>query len=339
MSIIIKSGSSGNLANVSSAGAVQVDGSAVVQPVSISGSIAVTGTFWQTTQPVSVAGSIPTTVQDGAGNPIGSQHLSGDYWLNVNTEFSVSQGTSAPKNIGIVGGQTNDPTPQYSYLPLGAGGRSVIIEGFAGGTAVPVLVSGSIAVTGTFWQATQPVSLSGVVATTQQGGTSGLTGDVQAKGIQGVNALMTQDFKDSGRTYITISADRIAGITTEALITSLNVNKGGSVTSGVTSYTVTAGKIFRITSFYVEVLNTTTVDNRVLVRARVNNGGVAVLASPVVLMNLASGPAALAAAGGSAFLSIPDGLEIPAGSGIGISQLCTVTTAGIVSVALVGYEY
>lgn len=50
----------------------------------------------------------------------------------------VTQGTSAPTKIQIVGGKSNDGTPQYKEIPLGAGARSVIVEGFAGGTAVPI---------------------------------------------------------------------------------------------------------------------------------------------------------------------------------------------------------
>lgn len=50
----------------------------------------------------------------------------------------VAEGTTAPSKLVVVGGETNDGTPQYDYLPLGTGGRTVIVEGFAGGTAIPV---------------------------------------------------------------------------------------------------------------------------------------------------------------------------------------------------------
>src|SRR5690348_11412545 len=47
---------------IASMTAVKVDGSAVTQPVSgtvgVSGSVAVTGTFWQSTQPVSIASAV-----------------------------------------------------------------------------------------------------------------------------------------------------------------------------------------------------------------------------------------------------------------------------------------
>jgi hypothetical protein len=73
----------------------------------------------------------------------------------------TSSGTTAPSRFLTVGGKTNDGTPQYQMLPLGAAGRSVIVEGFSGGTGIPVTGTfwqGTQPVSGTFWQATQPVS-------------------------------------------------------------------------------------------------------------------------------------------------------------------------------------
>jgi hypothetical protein len=55
----------------------------------------------------------------------------------ANTQV-VENTTTAPTKINVVGGETNDATAQYDAIPLGAGGRSVIVEGFSGGTAVPV---------------------------------------------------------------------------------------------------------------------------------------------------------------------------------------------------------
>jgi hypothetical protein len=65
--------------------------------------------------------------------------------LDVNVKTSaltdaaeVAQGTTAPTKVLVVGGKSNDGTPQYKEVPLGASARSVIVEGVAGGTAVPV---------------------------------------------------------------------------------------------------------------------------------------------------------------------------------------------------------
>lgn len=256
----------------------------------LTGTIPVTGDFYQATQPVS--GSV-----------------------------SVSNLPSTQPVSGIVSVSNFPPTQPVS--------GSVSVSNFPA----------SQPVTGTFFQATQPisgaVSISGTVSTTEVGVPSGLVGDVQTKGVQGVNAQVTQDFKDSGRTYVVLYADRIAGVTTEALIT-MTINRGGSITTG-TTYTVTAGKTLRIQSINSEIQNTTTVVNRVLTRVR--SGTSVTVASPIVGMSMAASSAALATSGNTDPHSFPDGLEISGGQQIGISQLCNVTTAGIVSITVIGYEY
>lgn len=63
----------------------------------------------------------------------------------LNDPAEVAQGTAAPTKVMVVGGKTNDGTPQYKEVPLGTGARSVIIEGVAGGTGVPI--SGTVTVT------------------------------------------------------------------------------------------------------------------------------------------------------------------------------------------------
>jgi hypothetical protein len=61
---------------------------------------------------------------------------------NVNVVGTTTDGTTTETNFLVVGGESNDATAQYQPVPLGTTGRSVIIEGVVGGTAVPV--SGSI---------------------------------------------------------------------------------------------------------------------------------------------------------------------------------------------------
>jgi hypothetical protein len=92
-------------------------------------SIAVTGTFFQATQPVSIAAT-------------------------VSVQGTTTDGTTTETNFLVIGGESNDVTAQYQPIPLGAGGRSVIIEGVASGTAVPI--SGSVSVSN--FPGTQPVS-------------------------------------------------------------------------------------------------------------------------------------------------------------------------------------
>lgn len=158
-----------------------------------------------------------------------------------------------------------------------------------------------------------------------------------AKGTLASLVLSVQEPKDIGRTFVILYADRVAGVTAETLM-NVSINKGGVVTTG-TSYTVSAGKTLRIQSINAEILNTTTVANRVLIRLRHALSGSVSVASPVVSMAMAASQAALAASGDTDPHTISDGLEIGSGQQIGISQLCTVTTAGVVSAIVVGYEY
>ena len=124
--------------------AVKVDGSAVTQPVSgtvgISSTVPVSGTFWQATQPIS-ASSLPLPTgasQDGTDGtgitaPTGGSGIRG--WLS-----------------GIYSKLSNALTVTISGTPTVTVGNS------------------SIPVTGTFYQATQPVS--GTVSVNLNGGSN-----------------------------------------------------------------------------------------------------------------------------------------------------------------------
>ena len=95
------------------------------QPVSgtvgVSGSVAVTGTFWQATQPVSIASAVPVTDNSGS--------LTVDAPVGTPVFVRLSDGAAALSTLPVSGPLTD--------TQLRA-------------TAVPV--------SGTFWQATQPVS-------------------------------------------------------------------------------------------------------------------------------------------------------------------------------------
>jgi hypothetical protein len=80
-------------------------------------------------------------VTAGQGGAPWSVSQSGSPWGIIGT---IADGSTTETNILVVGGESNDATAQYQPIPLGAGGRSIIIEGFTGGTAVPV--SGTITV-------------------------------------------------------------------------------------------------------------------------------------------------------------------------------------------------
>jgi hypothetical protein len=171
--------------------------------VSVTGSVAVTGTFWQATQPVSgtvtvtqgtaanlnatVTGTVAAT-QSGTWN---INNISGTVSLptgaatsanqtTVVTQGSATSGQNGQLQMGAV--TTGAPaytTAQSSPLSLTTTGNlrvdgSSVTQPVSGTfwqatqpVSGTVAVSGSVAVTGTFWQATQPVSIASPVTVAQ----------------------------------------------------------------------------------------------------------------------------------------------------------------------------
>jgi hypothetical protein len=162
---------------------------------------------------------------------------------------------------------------------------------------------------------------------------------VQPKGTQGTFMLCVQDAKDTGRTQVSFTLDAVAGVTVEALAT-MAITKGLVAQTPATSYTVTAGKTLRIQSISVTILATAAT---ALTSAKVRLRGAlsAFSATSPILIALATTPAsasALAGADGSIEQDFPDGLEIPGGAIVGLSQVVS-STSSAVTVTVVGYEY
>lgn len=158
------------------------------------------------------------------------------------------------------------------------------------------------------------------------------------KGTQGTNGFTTQELKNAGRTYVTLSAQLITGVTTEALAT-FTKNVGGTATATQTAYTITNGKTFVIQAISFQVKNTTTTANNLTLNVRV--GGSVSATSPLVLSGFCSAASATATNIGAGFVEVTDGIQI-VGDGtlqIGISHLENAATASITSFILVGYEY
>lgn len=163
-----------------------------------------------------------------------------------------------------------------------------------------------------------------------------ITPPTLTKGTQGSTGFSTQDLKDAGRTAIVLFLDAVTGITSEALGT-MSINKGGAAQTAATSYTVTAGKTLRISGMHTSVKNTSTVASDSRTRLRQASSSFSV-SSPIVLLNEAGSPAAIANAVGTDDTVMPDGFEIAGGQIIGISHVESATTCTI-SVMVVGYEY
>jgi hypothetical protein len=193
-----------------------------------------------------------------------------------------------------------------------------------------------------------PVAASFNTTVTQAAGTwtdnltevGGVAVAATAKGTQGTNFIDVQEAKDTGRTYVTFTADAIAGVTTEALV-SFTQNRQGTTTAAVTSYTVTSGKTLRIQSITAACQSGSALaEEWVRVKIRHNTAGATTATSALVYTVSCGTNVAAAAAVNNIHADIPDGLEIY-GNGtqsIGVSHLSSATT-NVESITLCGYEY
>ena len=115
------------LATVSAAGALKVDNSAVVQPVS--------GTFWQATQPVSIASSVAVT---------------GTFW-QATQPVSLTSLPALPSGTNVIGSTGTTTTPSISQIvdgttptqkaAISASGAQFVCEG--GSTATRTIIAAS----------------------------------------------------------------------------------------------------------------------------------------------------------------------------------------------------
>lgn len=218
-----------------------------------------------------------------------------------------------------------------------------------------VSVSGSVAVTGAFYQATQPVSIAATVAVSgpltdtqlrasavpvSQSGTWTATPPALAKGTQGATGFSVQQLKDAGRAIVN-AATAIAGVTavtTEALL-ALNVSRDGAATSSVTTIAVTSGKRLRIIGITAGVISTAAAVISARVSLRMNPSGAVAANSPILaILTMSQQAAALAQAGDTCVLMLPEAIEISGTMQIGLSQVASVTT-GTIWASLIAYEY
>jgi hypothetical protein len=157
---------------------------------------------------------------------------------------------------------------------------------------------------------------------------------INVKGTQGARGLAVQELKDAGRTVVVLYVDNIVAPATEALQT-MNINRGGTI-STATSYTVTAGKTFRIQSVTLASQVNTGIG---AVKARIRAAATVLVTSPIYCTLFASPSTTTGTADvGNAEQVFPDGLEIAAGQQVGISTL-SQTNTGNATVCIVGYEY
>jgi hypothetical protein len=166
------------------------------------------------------------------------------------------------------------------------------------------------------------------------------------KGTQGATGFSTQDLKDGGRNITNyFMAAQVASTTTETL-QSLTGYKGGvAVTATTTPAVVTTGKTYRIQRITMTSIAATAI-GAIQVQLRANLAGVVAITSPVVDSWILGGTTSTFVAGDSETveIEIPDGMEFPAGTGIGITVLGlnaagTATATNFAKVSVAGYEY
>lgn len=256
-------------------------------------------------------------------------------------------GTSASKLIDSLGNAvTLGNTTMVSSLPVTIASNQ---------SPVPVTASATLNAETTKVIGTVNIASTQTIATTNTGtfavqatGTVAITPPTLTKGIQGATGLSVQNLKDAGRNQTNyFMAIQIGSGVTEALM-SLTGYKGGiAVVATTTPAVVTALKTYRINSITMDYTTIVTTPGSVRFTLRANTAGVVAITSPAVATWEVGEPTGIAPVAGkknTIILSIPDGLEFAAGTGIGISMvgLNTLGVAAIVGygrATIQGYEY
>lgn len=188
------------------------------------------------------------------------------------------------------------------------------------------------------WEASLGSSISEVYNTNPASLQATVTPIAITKGTQGVTGFTTQDLKDAGRTYVTFTADAVAGTTAETLLT-LTQNRQGTTTS-VNNYTITNGKTLRIQSIVVGIQAGSAAPEWIRLKLRHNTAGATTITSSLVITVSCGDASSVIADTNQTSMSIPDGLEFY-GNGtqtIGFSHISS-NTSNIESITIIGYEY
>lgn len=235
-------------------------------------------------------------------------------------------------------------TPTYTQVPPNSTGNKIDGD--------QLTVSGNTVVRQNVCIA-DPNSPSGVASVDPVSGVSmnlmavsGVLLNAETKGSQSSPAFLpVMDAKDSGRTTLSIYLSRQAGSASETLATSLNiVATGTTYASGF--YTVSTGKIFRMQMFSATILSSGATSAYGLARVRATSGTIS-SGSPVYV-NLDIGAFYGTVSGGvdqgasgvgqADQIFIPDGMEFPAGTKIGISYIMN-TANSMLTAQIIGFEY
>lgn len=295
-------------AGTASTDVISVQGIASMTALKVDGSGVtqpVSGTFWQATQPVS-----GTFWQ-------ATQPVSGTFWqatqpVSIATLPSLAAGTN---NIGDVDVLTLPALP--------AGSNNI---GDVDVLTLPALTAGTNRI-----GSVRPVDSADADLTS-------------LKGTQTSRALGVQDLRDAGRTHVSYRAVGAATGTTgtETLLT-LTKASATSATSTGTSFVITSGKKYRISSITIGSRgNATATIQSTTHSVRVNTAGACLVSSTPIVWQQRTATPATASAWDRANYYISEGYEI---TGDGTLALCAsvnstyTTNAPTVDLLIDGYEY
>jgi hypothetical protein len=181
----LKNGTDDTRATITAANALKVDGSAVTQPVS--------GTFYQATQPVSIASTLTTnatlaaetTKVIGTVNVSAGQSVTANAGTNLNTsalalDATLTGGNQISQMKTVAKGTTAAGQPTSTATDANTQALHTNVTNFPA----------SQAVTGTFYQATQPVSIASTLTTnaTLAAETTKVIGTVNVAASQSITA-------------------------------------------------------------------------------------------------------------------------------------------------------
>lgn len=274
----------------------------------LAGTLNVAGAFYPATQPIS-----------GTVGVSGSVAVTGTFW-------QATQPVSIAATVAVSGPLT-DAQIRAAPVPVSLAANQSVNN---------VQVNGNTVATG------NGVVGTGVqrIAIASDNSALAVTAPTLTKATQGATGFSTQDLKDAGRVSFgaaTVIAG-VAAVSTEALLSMVPV-RDGVAAAGATSIAVTSGKRLRVQSILAGVRSSAATVLSGRVALRMNPSGAVTATSPIIaICSMTQQAAALAEAGDTCPLIIPDGFEISGMQQIGLTQVCS-GTGGVVYGSIVGFEY
>lgn len=200
-------------------------------PLPISGTVTVGNSVTIGSLPA-ISGTVTARLQDASGNNLTSTSIGGVQRLNVSLASAATAGGTLPSFINIHGG--TDGSVARTMLVDSSGRTVVTVSNFPAtqniaGT-VTANIYGTVPVSGTFWQATQPVSLASTTVTVSSLPSGALTtrfGSVTTANTAQITSAVT----NTSRKYL-LAQNISAGTVTIGIGFSPTTTQGIQLTAG-----------------------------------------------------------------------------------------------------------